>query len=100
MVGSDDLIGRIEGRLMRRPEAGTALDEMRPDFRPDTPFERPPVPAAVLLPLVRRQTGLSVLYTERSASLRSHSGQIAFPGGKIDPEDRDAADAALREANE
>src|SRR5690606_29316953 len=36
----------------------------------------------------------------RSPDLRSHSGQVAFPGGKIDPTDRDAAEAALREANE
>jgi len=39
-----------------------------------------------------------VLYTERSPDLRSHSGQIAFPGGKIDPTDAGPGDAALREA--
>jgi len=41
-----------------------------------------------------------VLYTERSPDLRSHSGQVAFPGGKIDPGDSGPAAAALREANE
>jgi 8-oxo-dGTP pyrophosphatase MutT (NUDIX family) len=41
-----------------------------------------------------------VLYTERSLELRSHSGQVAFPGGKIDPDDDGPASAALREAHE
>ncbi len=98
MAGSDDLIGRIEGRLLRRPEAGEG--ELNPDWQPERPFDRPPVAAAVLIGLVSRPAGLSVLYTERSPDLRSHSGQIAFPGGKIDPTDADAADAALREAGE
>jgi 8-oxo-dGTP pyrophosphatase MutT (NUDIX family) len=97
LVGSDDLIGRIESRLLRRPDAG-AENEMKPDWQPEVPFDRPPVEAAVLIGLVKRASGLGVLYTERSPELRSHSGQIAFPGGKIDPTDADAADAALREA--
>ena len=97
-MASADLIGRIESRLLRRPD-GAGLDStMEPDWQPDIPFDRPPVPAAVLLGLVRRPDGFSVLYTERSPDLRAHSGQIAFPGGKIDPTDVDAADAALREA--
>lgn len=96
----DDLIARISGRLLREPEAFDATAGMLPDWVPDTPPVRPPVPAAVLIALVRRAEGLSILYTERSPDLRSHSGQIAFPGGKVDPTDRDAADAALREASE
>lgn len=100
MVGSDDLIGRIESRLLRRPDPAGVESEMRPDWHPEVPFGRPPVPAAVLIGLIRRASGISVLYTERSPDLRAHSGQIAFPGGKIDPTDADAADAALREAGE
>ena len=69
-----------------------------PDWAPSRPFDRPPVPAAVLIALVRRPEGHTVLYTERSPDLRAHSGQVAFPGGKIDKSDADAADAALREA--
>jgi 8-oxo-dGTP pyrophosphatase MutT (NUDIX family) len=94
------LIGRIEMRLLHRPEQDEAEREMLPDWMPEVPFDRPPVPAAVLIALVRRAAGLAVLYTERSPDLRSHSGQISFPGGRIDPTDKDAADAALREASE
>jgi 8-oxo-dGTP pyrophosphatase MutT (NUDIX family) len=100
LAGSDDLIGRIQSRLRREPDAAPAENEMKPDWQPDNPFDQPPTPAAVLIGLVQRPAGLSVLYTERSPELRSHSGQIAFPGGKIDPTDVDAADAALREAAE
>ncbi len=56
-------------------------------------------PAAVLLPIVDRPQGLSVLLTLRSSHLRAHSGQIAFPGGQIDPGETPRA-AALREAQE
>ena len=57
-------------------------------------------PAAVLVPLINRPDGLTVLFTERSADLPDHPGQISFPGGRIEPEDADAVAAALREAEE
>jgi 8-oxo-dGTP pyrophosphatase MutT (NUDIX family) len=57
-------------------------------------------PAAVLVPLVNRPTGLTVLLTERSRDLPDHPGQISFPGGRIDPGDESAVAAALREARE
>lgn len=59
-----------------------------------------PVPAAVLVPLVDREEGLTVLLTERATQLARHSGQIAFPGGRLEPTDPDIASAALREAHE
>lgn len=61
--------------------------------------DRLPAAAAVLLPLVMRDR-LSLLLTQRTAHLSTHSGQIAFPGGKVDADDADATAAALREAQE
>jgi 8-oxo-dGTP pyrophosphatase MutT (NUDIX family) len=57
-------------------------------------------PAAVLVPLIDRAEGMSVLLTQRTAHLSKHAGQIAFPGGRIEAGDRDAAEAALRETEE
>jgi len=62
--------------------------------------EGPPTPAAVLVPLVNRPSGLQVLLTERSADLPDHPGQISFPGGRVEPDDASLAAAALREAAE
>ncbi|HYC26000.1 MAG TPA: CoA pyrophosphatase [Roseiarcus sp.] len=56
-------------------------------------------PAAVLLSVVDRPGGATVLLTQRASALRRHSGQIAFPGGKIDPGEA-PMEAALREARE
>jgi 8-oxo-dGTP pyrophosphatase MutT (NUDIX family) len=56
-------------------------------------------PAAVILPIVARPGGLSVLLTLRSSNLSAHSGQVAFPGGKIDAGET-PGEAALREARE
>lgn len=97
---NNELIARIGERLLVRPDPIAADAALVPDWMPEEPFSRPPVNAAVLIALVRRGGAYSVLYTERAGSLRNHSGQIAFPGGKIDPDDTGAADAALREAFE
>lgn len=56
--------------------------------------------AAVLIPLVERRDKIHMVLTKRTEMLKSHSGQIAFPGGKIDLEDPSPEHAALREANE
>ena len=57
-------------------------------------------PAAVLVPLIAYPEGPRVLLTQRQAALRRHSGQISFPGGRLDPDDPDLVHAALREAQE
>ena len=57
-------------------------------------------PASVLVPVIERDDGMAVLLTRRAAHLRDHSGQVAFPGGKVDPDDVSPIDTALREAQE
>jgi 8-oxo-dGTP pyrophosphatase MutT (NUDIX family) len=56
--------------------------------------------AAVLIPLVLKEDGLSVLLTQRTNHLRDHAGQISFPGGRMDPGDQNPNDTALRESQE
>jgi 8-oxo-dGTP pyrophosphatase MutT (NUDIX family) len=75
-----------------------ASAEVLSQVRASLPARR--VPAAVLVPLVERESGLTVLLTQRAATLKDHAGQISFPGGRIEPEDKDAWHAALREAYE
>ena len=57
------------------------------------------LPAAVLVPVTDRASP-GIILTQRTDTMRKHAGQIAFPGGRIDPEDADATAAALREAEE
>jgi 8-oxo-dGTP pyrophosphatase MutT (NUDIX family) len=98
VAAADALIERITRRLLPAPEPTDRSDSFEPDWMPEGGFDRPPRDAAVLIALVVRGDAISVLYTERSPELRSHSGQVAFPGGKIDPTDAGPGDAALREA--
>lgn len=58
------------------------------------------VSAGVLVPLINRERGLSVLLTRRTDDLAKHAGQVAFPGGRVDDGDADQVAAALREAHE
>ncbi|HET7795692.1 MAG TPA: CoA pyrophosphatase [Rhizobacter sp.] len=62
--------------------------------------ERRSTRASVLVPLVQRDEGLSVLLTQRTDHLTDHPGQVSFPGGRAEPEDADAVATALREAEE
>jgi 8-oxo-dGTP pyrophosphatase MutT (NUDIX family) len=72
-----------------------------PDFaRYRHPPEREVVPAAVLVPLINQPQGVSVLFTQRTAHLHDHAGQISFPGGRVDQADASRIATALREAAE
>lgn len=62
--------------------------------------DAPAMEAAVLVGLIPRDAGLRVLLTRRTDSLRHHAGQVSFPGGRIEADDRDVVAAALREAHE
>ncbi|MDO8651732.1 MAG: CoA pyrophosphatase [Undibacterium sp.] len=57
-------------------------------------------PASVLIPLVLRDEGISLLLTHRAAHLHDHAGQISFPGGRFEERDSSAVETALREAQE
>jgi 8-oxo-dGTP pyrophosphatase MutT (NUDIX family) len=63
-------------------------------------FPASPAAAAVLVPLVDREDGLTVLLTQRATHLKNHAGQISFPGGRIESSDAGPLAAALRETEE
>jgi 8-oxo-dGTP pyrophosphatase MutT (NUDIX family) len=65
-----------------------------------TPPSTALTPAAVLVPLIDHENGMSVLLTQRTAHLTAHAGQISFPGGRVEAADPDAIAAALRESEE
>ena len=67
---------------------------------PESLRKRSLKPAAVLVPIITYEDGAKVLFIRRAEKLTSHSGQIAFPGGRVDPTDTTVAAAALREAQE
>lgn len=57
-------------------------------------------PAAVLVPIVAQPTGFTVLLTQRTQHLKDHPGQISFPGGRVEPTDKNPITTALRETQE
>jgi len=76
-----------------------------PDWMPEMAAEPlaqhpPPTRAAVLVPLVLRDDGLTILLTQRTAHLNNHGGQVSFPGGRAEASDTSPIDTALRETEE
>lgn len=63
-------------------------------------LDKPPIAAAVLMPLVMRENGLTLLLTQRTAHLNDHAGQVSLPGGRVDGTDTSTIETALREAEE
>lgn len=100
----------MDAGLPRVPQARTTAQALRerfaapPVWQPEIAAEprfsaRAPARAAVLIPIVQRAEP-TVLLTVRSLQMSTHSGQVAFPGGRTDPGDVDATATALREAHE
>ncbi|GAB4525386.1 MAG: hypothetical protein Kow00133_13940 [Amphiplicatus sp.] len=92
-------LGRASAQRVR-----ALFEEINPHLVGDKAFEerwtRERRDAAVLIPIIDRPDGASVLLTVRSPDMPSHAGQISFPGGRIHPEDSGPVAAALREAEE
>ena len=97
-VADIDLRRRIQSRLA----FGSHSQPQRGDFdlNPGMREARVLRPAAVLIPIVERKAGLSVLFTRRADHLARHAGQVSFPGGRVGEDDSDALTAALRETEE
>lgn len=83
---------------VRRPTGDTSDFDLNPGIV--LPEGRKLRPAAVLIAVWLRPDGARVILTKRASHLKHHPGQIAFPGGKVDPTDDSSAAAALREARE
>ena len=99
----DDIAARLAAWPRRHDRSDNATARLlgdEPGLSIGPPPDRPLVPAAVLVPLVAREEGLSVLLTQRTAHLINHGGQISFPGGRMEEADEDAVAAALRETAE
>lgn len=90
-----DLIARLQ-EVLTDPSGPSSDFDLNPELRPFA--KRKLRPAAVLIAVRHAKQGPEVVLTRRSARLRHHPGQIAFPGGKMDAGDADAVAAATREA--
>ena len=88
-------VGELRERLKRAPPAYAVYGDDGTEGR-----EAASTAASVLIPLISHPQGLTVLFTQRTTHLRSHSGQVSFPGGRAEPADASAEFTALRETEE
>ncbi|WP_422037347.1 CoA pyrophosphatase [Roseibium sp.] len=97
---SEDLRQRLDVATQSAAQPETGDHILNPDLPPYARWDGAPRDAAVLIGILERDAGLSVVLTQRTGHLKAHAGQVAFPGGKIDPTDAGPVEAALREADE
>ncbi len=88
-------VEELRARLRRSPPAFSVYGD--DGFGRDNPAA---TAAAVLIPIVAHPRELTVLFTQRNAQLKSHSGQVSFPGGRAEPGDPSVESTALRETEE
>ncbi|MCC5977137.1 MAG: CoA pyrophosphatase [Salinarimonas sp.] len=99
---AEDFVTRALARLHRAPpgfDTPRGDHDLNPDWTQPEDGRRYK-PAAVLVPVIMRRQGLTIMLTHRGSALRAHSGQISFPGGKVDAGDPTPLSTALREAQE
>ncbi len=110
-VSPQDIVARIADQnfallrsrlLQTAPKAQTVPTrgdyDFNPEFKPP-PGERKLIQAAVLVPIIARAEP-TVLFTQRTAHLTRHAGQVSFPGGRVEADDLSPVEAALRETHE
>jgi len=97
---------RLDAERMQEDSLRRRFAEARP-WTPEINVEQQlrqsagtPRPAAVLMPIVLREQGPTLLFTQRTADLKDHAGQISFPGGRTELSDVSPVDTALRETEE
>jgi len=89
-------VAALRERLKRTPPAFSVYGD---DDRRES-VAAVPTPAAVLVPIVDHPSGLTIIFTRRTAHLKAHSGQVSFPGGRAEPADPTPEFTALRETQE
>ncbi len=103
-MNRDLIIERLDGAVAGRWGSGMAREQRSErgdhDLNPGMPKPATLKPAAVLVPIVERPSGLTIILTQRTDHLNDHAGQISFPGGRTEPHDPTPEATALRETEE